>query len=89
MLYFFFIHFYQNNVRSHLYDTLKWDDKFKLTANQSAPFAGSLHNDGSDTSGADIKFQIVDPSQNFAVTTVDYFFTSQFFNPHMNTIFYL
>ena len=69
-----FINFYQDNVISDLADTIPGDDIFTFTAEQTAESSGTWENQGSETAGLAVKFDIYGTAQTAAGTGVDDFF---------------
>ena len=71
---FFLIDFHKNNVISDLADTVPGDDIFTFTAEQTAESSGAREDQGSETAGLAVKFDIYGTAQTAAGTGVDDFF---------------
>ena len=71
---FIFVNLYQDNVISDLADTVPGDDIFTFTAEQTAESSGAREDQGSETAGLAVKFDIYGTAQTAAGTGVDDFF---------------
>lgn len=75
---FFFLNFHQNNVVADLTDTFPRNDKLAFPAEKIAEFPRSGNDQGSQTAGFAVKFNIYGTAETAAGAGVDDFFLFQF-----------
>ena len=78
----FFTDFHQNDIRPDFFNTTERNHIFSVTAKYPADLPGNRNDDRQNLSIADINIHIHHTAKSSAVTYIDYFFLSQFTEPH-------
>lgn len=79
---FFFLNVDQDNICTDLHDTSPWNKKFKIPSEKPAQTAGTGHDQGKDTAGTAVDFQVADTAHGPAGAHVDDFFLTQAAQPN-------
>ncbi len=67
----------QDNISTDLYDTPPWNEKFKIPSEKPAQPTGTGDDQGKDTAGTAVDFQVADTAHGTAGAHVDDFLLTQ------------
>ena len=57
----------QDNISTDLYDTPPWNEKFKIPSEKPAQPTGTGDDQGKDTAGTAVDFQVADTAMDFTI----------------------